>query len=607
MPMYHRWRHMIVAVAVVTPLFLLPLQFARSAAPLEDQLPARSAKPIPKDQPTRSVKAIPKDQPPVRSVKAIPKDQLPDRSIKATQKTQLPARSVKAIPKAQLSARSVKPIPKDQLPDRSIKATQKTQLPARSVKAIPKAQLPTRSVKAIPKAQLPTRSVQAIGISTLQPESLRLPNTAIEPIDWNTLKGWEADDHAAAFATFLTSCRPLLRASVQEGDKRPMYLALTQVCRQALAVGRLTDDQARIFFEDNFRPLHITKLGDSAGLLTGYYEPIIDGSRFPTGIFKVPIYRRPLDLVPPRNSIGPGFPNKGQSLRRTPSGALVPYYDRGEILDGALDGKHLEICWIKNQSDALTIQIEGSARVRLEDGTILRINYDGHNGYPFVPISRILAERNIIPRKEMSLERIRDWMRANPQSAQEVLRQNRSFVFFRIVGLSDDREPKDAQGAPHDREAVGAQGVPLTPGRSIAVDNALHLYGTPFFIQADLPLTSEKRSVSFDRLMIAQDTGSAIVGPARADIFWGAGDRAGQLADHVHHPGNFALLVPRELDPVTAGARIPLPPEKPSLIAQAKISTSPTTCRFGRTFGGPCTIPRPARPPMLGWVAVRSR
>ena len=555
MPMCQRWRHTIVAVAVVTPLFLLPLQFARSAAPPKAQLSARSVKPIPKAQPTRSVKAIPKDQPPVRSVKAIPKDQLPDRSIKATQKTQLPARSVKAIP----------------------------------------------------KAQLPTRSVQAIGISTLQPESLRLPNTAIEPIDWNTLKGWEADDHAAAFATFLTSCRPLLRASVQEGDKRPMYLALTQVCRQALAVGRLTDDQARIFFEDNFRPLHITKLGDSAGLLTGYYEPIIDGSRFPTGIFKVPIYRRPLDLVPPRNSIGPGFPNKGQSLRRTPSGALVPYYDRGQILDGALDGKHLEICWIKNQSDALTIQIEGSARVRLEDGTILRINYDGHNGYPFVPISRILAERNIIPRKEMSLERVRDWMHANPQSAEEVLRQNRSFVFFRIVGLSDDSEKKDAPGPPRDREAVGAQGVPLTPGRSIAVDNALHVYGTPFFIQADLPLTGEKRSFSFDRLMIAQDTGSAIVGPARADIFWGAGDRAGQLANHVHHPGKFALLVPRELDPVTAGARIPLPPEKPSFIAQAQISTSPTTCHIGRTFGGPCAIPRSARPPMLGWVAVRNR
>jgi membrane-bound lytic murein transglycosylase A len=134
-----------------------------------------------------------------------------------------------------------------------------------------------------------------------------------------------------------------------------MYLALTQVCRQALAVGHLADDQARIFFEHNFRPLRIAKLGDSAGLLTGYYEPIVDGSRFPTGIFKVPIYRRPPDLVPPRNSTGPGFPNKGQSLRRTPGGALVPYYDRGQILDGALDGKHLEICWIKSVTVAFLL------------------------------------------------------------------------------------------------------------------------------------------------------------------------------------------------------------------------------------------------------------
>jgi MltA specific insert domain len=195
-----------------------------------------------------------------------------------------------------------------------------------------------------PKAKLPARSVETNRISTLQPEPLRLPNSAIEPIEWNALNGWRVDDHAAALATFLTSCRPLLRASVREGDKRPMYLALTQVCRQALAVGRLTDDQARFFFERNFRPLRITKLGDSAGLLTGYYEPIVDGSRFPTGIFKVPIYRRPPDLVPPRNSAGPGFPNKGQSLRRTSSGTLVPYYDRGEILDGALDGKHPRAC-----------------------------------------------------------------------------------------------------------------------------------------------------------------------------------------------------------------------------------------------------------------------
>jgi membrane-bound lytic murein transglycosylase A len=388
-----------------------------------------------------------------------------------------------------------------------------------------------------------------------------------------------------------------------------MYFALMPVCRQALTAGRLAEDQARIFFERNFRPLHITKLGDSAGFLTGYYEPIVEGSRFPTGIFKVPLYRRPPDLVPPLHSAGPSFPNKGQSLRRTSSGALVPYYDRGEILDGALDGQHLEICWIKNQMDALVIQIQGSARVRLEDGAMLRINYDAHNGYPFVPVGRILIERNIIPREEMSLERIREWMRADPQSAEEVLRQNRSFVFSRIVGLSDDRQPVGAQGPPHDREAVGAQGIPLTPGRSIAVDNSLHVYGTPFFIHADLPLPGEKRSVNFDRLMIAQDTGSAIVGPARADIFWGAGDRAGQLAGRVHHPGNFAMLVPRELDPVAAGARMPLPPQKPPPPAEAKVRTR--SLKSSAVVSHPAQVRRSMRDCKAcqrhdGWV-VRSR
>jgi membrane-bound lytic murein transglycosylase A len=411
------------------------------------------------------------------------------------------------------------------------------------------------------------------GPSATQPEPLRFADAAIEPIEWNDLKGWSADDHAAALVTFLASCRPLVRTGLREPDKRPMYAALLEVCRRALAIGQSGQDQARLFFERNFRPLRITKLGDTGGLLTGYYEPIVDGSRFPTGIFKVPIYRRPPDLVPPRNGAGLRFPNKGQSLRRTDKGSLVPYYDRGEILDGALDGKHLEICWIKNQSDALIIQIQGSARVRLEDGAVLRINYDGHNGYPFLSLSRILVERNIIPREEISSERIREWARSNPQDAQELLRHNRSFMFFRIVGLSDDRPPIGLREVPREREAIGAQGIPLTPARSIAVDNALHVYGTPFFIEADLPLTDEKRGIRFDHLMIAQDTGSAIVGPARADIFWGAGDRAGQIASHVHHLGNFVMLVPRDIDPVAAGARMPLPPQKPPPPAVAKAKT----------------------------------
>ncbi len=386
------------------------------------------------------------------------------------------------------------------------------------------------------------------------PGPLRIRDAQFEPIAWAELDGWTRDDHAAAFATFVTSCRPIVRNPHPPQEGRAVYPALYATCRRAVRAGNLTGAAARAFFEQNFRPVRIAKLGDSAGFLTGYYEPIVEGSRFPTGIFHVPIYRRPHDLVPPAGVrvSGSGFPNTGQSQRRASSGQLVPYYDRAEIEDGALDGQHLEICWIKDATDALFIQIQGSARIRLEDGTLLRINYDSHNGYPYTPVGRILIERNLVPRDEMSMQRIREWIRANPDGAKELRRQNRSFVFFRIVGLDDEREPS------------GAQGVPLMPGRSIAVDKALHVYGTPFFIEGDLPIDAARSNTAFRRLMIAQDTGSAIVGPARADLYWGAGDQAGRVAGRLRHAARFTMLIPREIDPVEAAKLMPLPLPRPA-------------------------------------------
>jgi membrane-bound lytic murein transglycosylase A len=254
---------------------------------------------------------------------------------------------------------------------------------------------------------------------------------------------------------------------------------------------------------------------------------------------------------------GSFFPNSGRSMRKLDDGSLVPYYDRAQIEDGALDGRRLEICWLRDGFDLLNIQIQGSGRVRLEDGTMLRLNYDSHNGHPYTPVGRILIERQLVPRDEMSMGRIRDWMQTNPAEANELRRQNKSFVFFRIVGLSDDRE------------ATGAQGVPLTPTRSIAVDKGLHVYGTPFFIEADLPIRSARAETRFQRLMIAQDTGSAIVGPARADVYYGAGDEAGRIAGRFRHPGRFALLIPREIDPVVAGARMPMPMPRPTATEKA--------------------------------------
>jgi membrane-bound lytic murein transglycosylase A len=384
-------------------------------------------------------------------------------------------------------------------------------------------------------------------------EPFTLPESQLEPIRWSDIAGWAADDHLAAFTAFQISCRPFLKTK-RPRDTRPVALALAEVCRRAATVRVTKAAQARAFFEENFRPARISKLGETEGFLTGYYEPIVEGSRFPNPEFHVPLHRRPRDLVHAGpKSAGDGFPNKGVQVgRRNESNEIVPYYDRGAIEDGALDGQKLEICWLKDPFEALSISIQGSARVILEDGTPLRINYDAHNGYSYTAVGRVLIERNHIPREEMSMQRIREWMAVNPIEAREVRHTNRSYIFFRITGLSNEGEPN------------GAQGVPLTPLRSIAVDK-IHVYGTPFYIDASLPIDSAKPTTPFRRLMIAQDTGSAIVGPARADLYWGAGNDAGRIAGRIRHPGRFVMLLPRELDMVAAGKHMPLPVAKPKI------------------------------------------
>ena len=299
--------------------------------------------------------------------------------------------------------------------------------------------------------------------------------------------------------------------------------------------------------------MRISRLGEGEGFVTGYYEPIVDGSRTQNEVYNVPVYRRPSNLfVRGTKQSSAGLPNKGQVFRKIGRRKLVPYYDRAEIEDGAIEGRGLEICWLKEQTDLLFSQIQGSARVALPDGSTIRINYDAHNGYPYTPVGRILIERNIIPRDQMSMQKIREWMEQNPEGANELRRQNKSYVFFREVQLSD----KD--------EAVGAQGVPLTPGRSIAVDKALHVYGTPFFIEGELPIESDRSKTPFRRLMIGQDTGSAIVGPARADLYFGAGAEAGKVSGRIRHNARFVILVPKSLDPAARGRKMPVPDERPS-------------------------------------------
>jgi membrane-bound lytic murein transglycosylase A len=407
---------------------------------------------------------------------------------------------------------------------------------------------------AVPKgAAQKSAAVQTPAVASAQGiDTLNIPDSQLEPVAWSSVAGWEADDHAAAFAAFMAGCKPFL-AVKRSRDPRPVYNGLWNACRRAAAAKPANAEEARKFFEDSFRPVRIAKLGETTGLLTGYYEPIVDGSRFPNPEMHFPLYRRPPDLVVDGRKPGPGsFPNRATVGRLNAQKQMEPYHDRLAIEEGALDGQHLEICWIKDPFEAMSIQIQGSARVRLEDGTLLRINYDAHNGFGYTAVGRILIERNLVPRDEMSMDRIKRWMHANPDLAKEVRGTNRSFVFFRITGLDVEDEP------------TGAQGIPLHPGRSIAVDRT-HVYGTPFFIDADLPIDGPRPATKFRRLMVAQDTGSAIQGPARADLYWGAGDEAGRVAGRIRHQGRFTVLVPRELDLVEAGKVMPLPLSKPPI------------------------------------------
>lgn len=395
---------------------------------------------------------------------------------------------------------------------------------------------------------------------------------------WADIAGWNEDDHLQAFTAFRISCKPIAAQQKPPADLKALGTSLRDPCRAARSADIYDGARARAFFEEHFQPLRISRLGEGEGFVTGYYEPVIDGSRTPTDIYTVPVYRRPSNLfVRGFRQEATNLPNKGQVFRKIGRRKLVPYYDRAEIEDGAIAGRGLEICWLKNQTDLLFTQIQGSARVRLEDGSTVRINYDAHNGYPYTAVGRILIERNIIPRDQMSMQRIRQWMDENPDGANELRRQNRSYVFFREVQLSD----KD--------EAVGAQGVPLTPGRSIAVDKSLHVYGTPFFIEGELPIDSEQSKTPFRRLMVAQDTGSAIIGPARADLYFGAGAEAGRVAGRLKNPMRFVMLVPKSLDPAARGRTMPLPDARPSakiaklfpqtepLKGQAREQTKPDT------------------------------
>jgi len=388
------------------------------------------------------------------------------------------------------------------------------------------------------------------------------PEAALEPAPFSELAGWKDQDFPAALATFIRSCRAQTRSDAPQGSIGRMNAALKVACARANRLPRHPKAAtARSFFEREFVAYQISALGEEDGFLTGYYEPEVEGSRTRTDEFSIPLYRRPLDLIseaPPAD----GAPsNRGLAFREV-DGERVPYHDRASIDGGALANRGLEVAFVRDPADAFFAQIQGSIRIRLPDGDVLRLNYDGHNGQPYTPIGRILIEKDLVPREKMSMDAIRAYIAAHPQDGRALMQENRSYVFFRVA-----TELKATDGA------VGGQGIPLDTRHSIAIDRRIHAYGTPFYITGELPTGAEGAVEPFHRLTIAQDTGSAIVGPARADIFFGAGAEAGSISGRIQHPGTFVILLPRALDP--ARRKVPRPPMKPEMAGPALLTETP--------------------------------
>ena len=338
----------------------------------------------------------------------------------------------------------------------------------------------------------------------------------LRPVSFTELPGWNDDDQAAAFGALLKSCRKMKSADT--------------ACVAALALGDGIDQKAaRDFFEANYTP-NVVEGGDAPGLVTAYYEPEVKGSREKSGAFQVPVYGRPPDLI----TIVPEterarFNDRITGFRDTPEGQ-VPYYTRAEINGGALAGRGLELLYLDDPVELFYMQVQGSGVVRLPNGSVIRLTYAGKNGYPYTSIGKLLVERGEIAKGAANMEAVKAWLHADPARGRALMEENQSYVFFAELG-SDSSAP------------IGAEGVPLTPGRSLAVDAAYHRLGLPVFVTAsDL---ADETGKPFRRLMIAQDVGSAIRGPERGDIFFGSGEAAGGIAGGVAHPARFFILLPK--------------------------------------------------------------
>ena len=360
---------------------------------------------------------------------------------------------------------------------------------------------------------------------------------SLRPVRFDAIEGWGEDDMRAALKAFRrTAVHALAHGDYRQGSAAPAPETFHPSFERARALDPdgIGAAEAKSFFETMFDAFAVEPATGPEGKVTAYYEPLVSARRERGGEYVYPFLRRPPELVEVDDPDNPpaGVP-AGFAFALSTDEGLWECPDRQAVDQGAFAGRGLEMAWARDRADVFFTQVQGSARLDFGDGTGLRIGYAAKSGHPFTGIGRILVERGEIPQADISMQTIRRWLAAHPDQADRLMWHNRSYIFFREIDI-----PDDAPGP------VGAAGVPLEPGRSLAVDRTIHSYGVPVFVSAP-NLTDFDAPRPFRRLMIAQDTGSAIVGPARGDLFAGSGDRAGELAGGVNVMASFVLLLPR--------------------------------------------------------------
>jgi membrane-bound lytic murein transglycosylase A len=344
----------------------------------------------------------------------------------------------------------------------------------------------------------------------------------LQPASWADLPSWGRESVRPTLPAFLQSCQVL--------EKQDAWKA---VCAGAQTLSGAAERDIAAFFELNFDPHQVLNADDSAsGMVTGYYEPLLRGSRMRTGKYRYAIYGVPADLV--TIDLASVYPElKHRRLRgRIEGNRVVPYASRADIDRDASAAKGNEIVWVDDAIEVFFLHIQGSGQVELENGERVRVGYADQNGHPFRSLGRLLIDRREIPPERASMQGIKDWARRNPRKVQEFLNANPSYVFFREL-------PRDLSGP------IGALGVPLTAERSIAVDPRVVPLGVPVYLATTYPNTSEP----LNRLVVAQDTGGAIAGAARVDFFWGFGDAAGSQAGKMRQSGRIWVLLPKGYTP----------------------------------------------------------